>query len=268
VTGTHLAARAVARAVPVVLVDVDAAALERAGRGIEAELGPGAKALLTTVADVTAAVDAAAAASADLVIEAVTERAVVKTRALTSVCGVVAPGTPLVSCSSGIPVDELADWAGRPGDVVGAHFPHPAFGSTGVELACGKRTSPEAYQAAARLVELLRYEAIPVRDAPGGLAVRLVYPLINSAARLLEDRALRPRTVDAALRGGFGHPIGPLRAADLIGIDSLVHTLEELYTRTGDARFSPCDALIELICAGRLGRKSGRGFYRYPKPEC
>lgn len=261
VTGASLARAAVSRGLSVVLVDVDQRALDRAQAdflraGLSRQVAAGLLRTGRSVQD---------GAGAGLVIEAVTEKAVVKTKALTAACQVVAPGTALVSCSLAIPVDEIADWAGRPQDVVGAHFTHPAFPATAVEYARGPRTADAAVAALGGLARSLGLALIEVRDGPGLLGTRVCYQMINSAARALESGLGRAESIDGVLCECFGHTVGPLRAADLIGIDSLVNTLQEIYNRTGEETCNPCELLLDKVRAGELGRKSGRGFYTYDK---
>ena len=195
-----------------------------------------------------------------MVVEAVTESAVAKTRAFAQTCAVVEPGTPLASCSSAIPIEELADWSGRPFDLVGTHFPNT--GCEGVEVIRGCRTSERAVSAARGLVRALGLRPLVIGEQPGVIGARLQFPLMNAAAGLV-GRGTSAASVDAVMGGCYGHTVGPLRAADMIGIDSLVLTLEELYIRTGDEACRPSPVLLEMLQDGALGRKAGRGFYRY-----
>jgi methoxymalonate biosynthesis protein len=203
-------------------------------------------------------------AGAQIVIEAVTERLPAKIKALGSVCRAVAPGTPLVSCSSGIPVEELADWCRRPADLVGAHFTSPAHLYAAVEVSFGPRTGRPALDAVCALLTRLGRRPVPLSAAGGSVAARVLYPMINQAARIAaEQGGDAAEAVDALLGACPGQSFGPLRTADLIGIDTLVDTLEALHARTGNDRFRPCEALLAKVDGGELGRKSGRGFYGY-----
>jgi methoxymalonate biosynthesis protein len=271
VLGAGVAAVAVGHGVPVVLVDVDQDALDRARIAVRTQLRHGrALGVLPSgrpTGRLVTTLSMPDVAGASAVVEAVTERAVVKTKALAAVCRVVGRGTPLISCTSGIPVDEIADWSGRPEDVVGAHFMNPPYLIRKVELAHGPRTADETVAAVTGLLASLGREAVPVRDSSGSVAARILYPMINAAARIAAEEKTGTEEVDALMGECFRQPGGPLRTADLIGIDSLVYTLEAIYARTGDERYQPCDALLEKLHAGELGRKSGRGFYGYSDDE-
>jgi len=259
VTGAGLACIAVAKGIPVVLVDRERAALDRAEREVARAIGGGRRAderLLRTSLSV------ADGADATIVVEAVTESAVAKTRAFAQACAVFDPGTTLASCSSAIPIHELGDWSGRPFDLVGTHFPNPAFHGRAVEIARGRHTSEQALDEVRFLIAALGLSPVEVGDAPGLVGARLQYPMINAAAGLL-GLGTGAAAVDAVMSNCYGYAVGPLRAADLIGIDSLVRTLDEIYTRTGDASCRPCRVLLEMLEDGALGRKVGRGFYEY-----
>jgi methoxymalonate biosynthesis protein len=265
VMGCGFAALALGHGVPVALVDVEQRALDRARRSIAEHLYQG-RALGTLpsgvpVARLTTGRSPAVGADATAVIEAVTEQAVVKAKALSAACRVVDLQTPLMSCTASIPVDELADWAGRPEDVVGTHFMNPPHAIPTVEVVRGRRTAGYVMDAVAALFAVLDRQTVEVRDMPGFVTGRILYPMLNSAARLVGAKAASVEDVDTLLRTSLRQAAGPLRTADLIGLDSLVDSLEAIYERTGDSSCQPCDVLLEKVRAGELGRKSGRGFY-------
>lgn len=267
VMGCGVAALALGHGVPVALVDAEQRALDRSRRSIAEHLHQGR--LLGTlpagvpVARLTTGTSPAIGAEATAVIEAVTEQAVVKAKALTAACRVVDLQTPLMSCTASIPVDELADWAGRPEDVVGTHFMNPPHAIPTVEVVRGRRTAGYVMDAVADLLAVLNRQPVMVSDVPGFVTGRLLFPMLNSAARLVGAETASVEDVDALLRTSLRQAAGPLRTADLIGLDSLVDSLEAIYERTGDESFQPCDVLLEKVRAGELGRKSGRGFYDY-----
>jgi methoxymalonate biosynthesis protein len=267
VMGCGVAALALGHGVPVALVDTEQRALDRARWSIVEHLHQG-HALGTLpagvpVAELTTGTSPAIGAEATAVIEAVTEQAVVKAKALTAACRVVDLQTPLMSCTASIPVDELADWAGRPEDVVGTHFMNPPHAIPTVEVVRGRRTAGYVMDAVTDLLAVLNRQAVLVGDVPGFVTGRLLFPMLNSAARLVGAQTASVEDVDALLRTSLRQAAGPLRTADLIGLDSLVDSLEAIYERTGDESFQPCDVLLEKVRAGELGRKSGRGFYDY-----
>jgi methoxymalonate biosynthesis protein len=272
VMGTGIATLAVAHGTPVILVDSSDRALKRArddiAHGLRTAQLMGALpegVPTSTVAEATDLVAAARAQPVSAVIEAVTEDAGVKARVLAEVGAAIAAGTPLISNTSSIPIDELAEAVPRPQDLLGVHFMNPCFLIPTVELAEGRRTGAAAKQAAMRLLTALRRRVIVVRDAPGFVTSRLLHPMINDAARVVEEGTASASEVDALMQGCLGHRVGPLRTADLIGIDNLVDSLWVLHARTGDEGCRPCDLLLAKVRDGHHGRKTGRGFYLYGK---
>ncbi|WP_326686069.1 MULTISPECIES: 3-hydroxyacyl-CoA dehydrogenase family protein [unclassified Streptomyces] len=267
VMGTSITVTALGHGIPVCLVDLDDATLDRARARVAQELrhaqllgalpagrDPGA---LTTTTSFAEAADATA------VIEAVTEVLEVKRKALMRASDLVRPGTPLISNTSGFPIGELADGISRAEDLVGTHFMNPSYLITMVEFVPGPHTSERTVTAARRLLEALGRRPVTVGDTAGFVTSRLLHPMINTAARLVAEGTATARTADLLMQGCLGHPTGPLRTADLIGLDNLVDSLNTLHERTGDPSCRPCDLLVAKVAAGELGRKSGRGFYQY-----
>lgn len=268
VMGTNIATLAVGHGVPTVLVEVDTAILARAEAAIEQNLRHGR--LLGKLPDgapgeLVTSVSLEAAGDATAVVEAVTELPKTKAEVLGQVSASVACGTPVISNTSGIPIDELADWVARPDELAGAHFMNPAYLITMVEVVRGPRTSQSTMDALTALLTVLRRQAVEVRDTPGFVTSRLLHPMINHAARVVEEGAASVADVDALMQGCLGHPTGPLRTGDLIGLDNLVDSLNAMHERTGDDQFAPCELLLSKVRAGHLGRKSGCGFYDYGK---
>jgi methoxymalonate biosynthesis protein len=203
------------------------------------------------------------ASDSGLVIEAITESAELKAKALAQLAVIVRPGTPFISNTSSIPIDELADSMPCPGDLVGTHFMNPPYLIDTVELVRGPRTAERTMTAVTALLDQLGRKAAVVQDAPGFVTSRILHPMINNAARIVQAGTASVETVDALLRGCLGHRSGPLRTADLIGIDNLVDSLRVLHERTGEEGCRPCELLLAKVSEGHLGRKSGRGFYQY-----
>ena len=267
VMGVGITALALGHGLPVHLVDVDHERLERARSLIAGELRlaqlmgalppgvPEGELSTGTVLDPTA--------RATAVVEAVTESAETKTKVLAEVSALARPGTLLVTNTSSIPVDELAGAVQRPEELIGTHFMNPPYLIRTAEVIRGARTGEAALQAAVGLLAALRREAVVVRDAPGFVTSRILHPMINDAARVVQQGTATAEAVDALMQGCLGHPTGPLRTADLIGIDNLVDSLQVLYERTGDEGCRPCDLLVRLVAEGRHGRKTGSGFYDY-----
>ena len=253
--------------IPVLLVDVDtatlAAAEARIGQqlrhahllaALPADRAPGP--LTTTTADV---------AGAAAVVEAVTEHPGRKREVLAGAAAVVAPGTPLISTTSGIPIDELAGGLPHPDDLLGTHFMNPTYLIDMVELIRGPRTGEAAFATAEALLGTLGRRSVVVGDAPGFVTSRLLHAMINDAARIVEEGVATAEEVDTLMQGCLGHRTGPLRTADLIGLDNLVDSLEALHQRTGEERYRPAGSLLRKVAAGELGHKSGRGFHDYRK---
>ncbi|MFH9662507.1 3-hydroxyacyl-CoA dehydrogenase family protein [Streptomyces sp. NPDC017248] len=267
VMGVGVTALALGHGIPVLLVDTDGERLARARDDIDRELRT---AQLLGRLPATAATGALEAATTTegvgdvtAVIEAVTEVTELKAKALADVSARVRPGTPLISNTSSIPIDELAGHAERAEDVVGTHFMNPPYLIPTVEVIRGARTGDGTMAAVGALLTALARDQIVVRDAPGFVTSRLLHPMINDAARVVQEGTATAEAVDALMEGCLGHPSGPLRTADLIGIDNLVDSLRVLHQRTGDEGCRPCDLLLEKVRQGELGRKTGRGFYAY-----
>jgi methoxymalonate biosynthesis protein len=269
VMGTAIATLAIGRGFAVTLLDVDAGALERARRAVPQQLrmarlmgalprGADAGELTTT----SAISDLAGAAA---VVESVTELPRVKARVLAEASAVVAPGTLLMTNTSGIPVDELADAVARPQDLVGTHFMNPPYLIRTVEVIRGPRSGDAAMAAVLDLLEALDREGIVVGDGPGFVVNRILQRTINEAARMVQEQLATPEAVDGLFTGCLGHASGPLATADLIGLDNVVDSLRVLRDRTGDAGYEPCELLLTKVGSGDFGRKTGRGFFDHRK---
>lgn len=267
VMGTGITALALGSGVHVTLVDLDQAILARAQKAVRHQLRHasmmGALPEGRKPGELVTTRSLEAVAQADAVIEAVTEDVALKAKLLGEVSARTRPGRPLISNTSGIPIDELAESVARPQDLLGTHFMNPTYLITMVEVVHGPRTGDEALNATLELLAQMRRQSVVVADSPGFVTSRLLHPMINDAARLVAEGTAGVADVDRLMEGCLGHPTGPLRTADLIGIDNLVDALDALHDRTGDERSRPCALLREKVRAGDLGRKSGRGFYDY-----
>lgn len=269
VMGTNIAALAIGHGVPVVLVDVSDTVLARARATIAQKLRHaqlmGALPQDRPHGELTTSTSLDDAADATAVIEAVTELPETKAKVLAEVSAAVRPGTTLISNTSCIPIDEMAEWVARADELVGVHFMNPSYLIKMVEVIQGPRTGEATMEAVTRLLALLGREGLVVRDAPGFVINRLLHPLINSAAMLVQEGIASADVVDGLLEGCLGHSTGPLRTADLIGLDNLVDSLNVLHERRGDDSCQPCALLVAKVREGNLGRKTGRGFYDYGK---
>ncbi|AXB43304.1 3-hydroxyacyl-CoA dehydrogenase family protein [Amycolatopsis albispora] len=172
-------------------------------------------------------------------------------------------GAVLASVTSAIPIDRLAACTRRPAGVVGLHFMNPAPMKETVELVRGPRTGPDTLRAAGDLLAALGKTGIVVADGPGFALNRVLMPAINEAAAVVGAGTADAATVDRLFQQCLGHQLGPLRTADLIGLDTVADTLGVLAECTGEPRFTPDERLLELIAAGHLGRKTGRGFHHW-----
>lgn len=267
VMGTGIAALATGSGIPAVLVDVDAqrlaAARAEVTRQVRLAQFMGHLPAGTAIAALETTTDLARVAGSSAVIEAVTERIAAKSAALAGASAALSPGTLVVSNTSAIPIDELAQHVARPTDLVGVHFMNPPYLIRTVELIRGPRSSDAAIGAAQRLLAELGQTPVQVGDGPGFVINRILQRAVNEAARIVADGVATPAAVDAAFTGCLGHRTGPLATADLIGLDNVVDSLQVLLERTGDEGYRPCDLLLAKVKAGEYGRKTGRGFFDY-----
>lgn len=269
--GAGITTLALGHGVPVTLVDTDETALERARTRIAHQTRTaqlmGALPADTEPAELTVADSPDAATKATAVVEAITEDHDTKAALLTEIGSLTAPGTVLVTNTSSIPVDTLAGNLPRPEELAGVHFMNPPYLIRMVEVIRGPRTSAEGLARLGGLLDLLGRESVTVTDSPGFVTSRLLHPMINDAARLVQQGVADAEDVDALMTGCLGHRTGPLRTADMIGLDNLADSLKVLHERTGDERCRPCDLLLDKVAAGHHGRKSGRGFFTYDATE-
>jgi 3-hydroxybutyryl-CoA dehydrogenase len=201
--------------------------------------------------------------AAELMIEAVVEDAAIKTELFGRADGVLPPEAILASNTSSIPITSLAAATGRPDRVIGMHFFNPVPVLKLVEVIRGLETSDETAAAIVALAKELGKTPAEARDLPGFVSNRILMPFINEAAYALLEGVAEPEAIDTIATLGFAHPMGPLALADLIGLDTCVAIMEVLHDGLGDPKYAPCPLLRQYVQAGRLGRKSGRGFYEY-----
>ena len=202
-------------------------------------------------------------AGADAVIEAVFEDIDVKRRVLSAASEEVGPDALIGSNTSSLSISEMATAVKHPGRFLGIHFFNPVPVMKLVELVPGKDTAPQAIERARLLAERLGKTPVVVKESPGFIVNRLLCPMMNEAAYLVMDGVASPEDIDTAMKLGANHPIGPLALADLVGIDVLYAIMGVLHGATGDPKFRPCPLLKRMIDEGRLGRKSGQGFFKY-----
>jgi 3-hydroxybutyryl-CoA dehydrogenase len=201
--------------------------------------------------------------AADLMVEAVVEDAAVKEQIFRYADGVMPTEAVLASNTSSIPISSLAAATSRPDRVIGMHFFNPVPVLKLVEVIRGLETSDETARAITELAGDLGKTAAEANDFPGFVSNRILMPFINEAAYALLEGVAEAEAIDTIARLGFAHPLGPLALADLIGLDTCVAIMEVLHRGLGDPKYAPCPLLRQYVQAGRLGRKSGRGFYEY-----
>jgi 3-hydroxybutyryl-CoA dehydrogenase len=201
--------------------------------------------------------------AADLMIEAVVEDAGVKEELFRRADEALPPEAILASNTSSIPITTLAAATSRPEQVIGMHFFNPVPVLKLVEVIRAVQTSDETAAAIVALAEDLGKVPAEARDFPGFVSNRILMPFLNEAAYALMEGVAEPEAIDTIAKLGFAHPLGPLALADLIGLDTCVAIMEVLHEGLGDPKYAPCPLLRQYVAAGRLGRKSGRGFYEY-----
>jgi 3-hydroxybutyryl-CoA dehydrogenase len=201
--------------------------------------------------------------SADLMIEAVIEDASVKKDIFRAADAAFAEVAILASNTSSIPITSLAAVTSRPDRVIGMHFFNPVPVLRLVEVIRAVQTSDETAAAIVALAEELGKVPAQANDFPGFVSNRILMPFVNEAAYALLEGVAEAEAIDTIAKLGFAHPLGPLALADLIGLDTCVAIMEVLHEGLGDPKYAPCPLLRQYVAAGRLGRKSGRGFYEY-----
>jgi 3-hydroxybutyryl-CoA dehydrogenase len=268
--GNGIAQVCAAAGLSVAMLDVSEAAV---GRGLKTIAGSldrlvrkgtldeaGKQAVLGRIAGTTRYEDLR---SADLVIEAATERLDLKLSILKQLESLVAEETVIATNTSSISITELAAALNRPERFIGTHFfnPVPVMGL--LELIRGLQTSDQTHQAMLAFATQVGKTAVTARNSPGFVVNRILVPMINEAIFVLQEGLASAEDIDAGMKLGCNHPIGPLALADMIGLDTLLAVMEVFYDGFNESKYRPAPLLKEMVAAGWLGRKSGRGFYHY-----
>lgn len=266
--GSGIAQVAAQAGLAVHLADVNEKALEKGLKAIEKNLTRSVEKARISQEEMDEALGRIAlgteyTSDADLAIEAVIETVEVKKEVLLALNDQLAGDAIFATNTSSISITELGAFSGRPEKVIGMHFFIPVPLMELVEIIRGIETSDETYETARKLAERLGKTSVEVQDFPGFAVNRVLVPMINEAIYCVMEGVAQPEDVDAAMKLGASHPIGPLALADVIGLDTCLHVIEVLHEGFGDSKYRPCPLLKQYVAAGRLGRKSGRGFYEY-----
>jgi 3-hydroxybutyryl-CoA dehydrogenase len=206
-----------------------------------------------------------ALAAADLIIEAATENVALKIKILQQVDAIARPETIIASNTSSISITKLAEATTRPERFIGMHFFNPVPMMALVEVISGLKTSADTVNAVVAMAKVLGKTPIGVKNSAGFVVNRILCPMINEAIFTLQEGLASAEEIDAGMRLGCNHPIGPLALCDLIGLDVQLAVMEVLYNNFNDSKYRPAPLLRDMVDAGMLGRKTGRGFYNYSK---
>ena len=205
-----------------------------------------------------------AASECAIAVEAVPENAGLKKEILRGLAGELGPKAILATNTSSISVSELGAATGRAGRFVGMHFMNPVPVMALVEIVRGIETTEDTVRETCDLAKALGKTPVVVNDLPGFVSNRILMPMINEAAYTLMEGVADREAIDTVMKLGMNHPLGPLALADLIGLDVCLNIMEVLHAGFSDSKYRPCPLLRQMVAAGRLGRKTGRGFYDYP----
>jgi len=263
----HVAAKA---GFNVILLDIEAKFVDRALATISKNMDREVAKNKISESDKSAAIQkisgttsAADMAKADFIVEAVIENLDLKSKIFTEMDAIARPEVILASNTSSISITKIASKTKRPDKVIGMHFMNPVPVMTLVEIVRGLATSDETYQATKKLSETMGKTPVEVNDYPGFVSNRVLMPMINEAIFCVMEGVGTPGAIDQVMKLGMNHPIGPLALADLIGLDVCLDIMEVLHGGLGDSKYRACPLLRKMVDSGRLGRKSGRGFYEY-----
>ena len=212
---------------------------------------------------ISSSTDRASASNTDLVVEAIPEIPDLKFSTFSELDSICKQDAILASNTSSISINEIASHTSRPDRVIGMHFMNPVPIMKLIEIINGSETDPEVTAAVMEASERMGKTPLECNDSPGFVSNRILCPMINEAILTLQEGVAEPEAIDGIMKLGMNHPIGPLALADLIGLDTVLHIMGVLHEGMGDEKYAPAPLLVEMVESGRLGRKSGNGFYEY-----
>ena len=270
--GNGIAQICAAAGLSVVMVDISDAAVNRGISTVGGSLERLVKKEKMSAADreaalkrITGTTDRAKLADCDLVIEAATENEELKVKILKDLCATLSPRTLLATNTSSISITKLAAATDRPDRFIGMHFFNPVPVMALLELIRGLQTSDDTHAKAEAFAKRIGKVSITAKNSPGFAVNRILCPIINEAVFALQEGLATAEDIDAGMKLGCNHPIGPLALADMIGLDTMLSVMEVFYTGFNDPKYRPAPLLKEMVAAGYLGRKTGRGFYTYDR---
>ncbi|MEN6328336.1 MAG: 3-hydroxybutyryl-CoA dehydrogenase [Syntrophomonas sp.] len=254
----------------VVLRDIKQEFVDKGIKGIDKLLGKNVDKGKMTADDkaaimgrISGTVDMAPAADCDLVIEAAIEVMEIKKSIFKELDSLCKPSCILASNTSALSITEIAAATGRADKVIGMHFFNPVPAMKLVEVIRGADTSQETYDAIKAMSEKMGKAPVEISEAPGFVVNRLLIPMLNEGMYCVMEGVANPADVDTSMKFGAGHPMGPLALADMIGLDICLAIMNTLYKEFGDPKYRPCPLLAKMVRAGKLGRKTGEGFFKY-----
>ncbi len=270
--GNGIAQICAAAGLQVVMVDISDAAVSRGVATIGGSLDRLVKKEKMSAADrdavlgrINGTTDKAKLSSCDLVIEAATENEDLKIKILKDLCANLQPRALVATNTSSISVTRLAAVTDRPDRFIGMHFFNPVPVMQLLELIRGLQTSDDTHAKALAFAQRVGKVAVTAKNSPGFAVNRILCPMINEAIFALSEGIASAEEIDAGMKLGCNHPIGPLALADMIGLDTMLSVMEVFYTGFNDPKYRPAPLLKEMVDAGHLGRKTGQGFYNYAK---
>ena len=217
------------------------------------------------LARISTATEKEAAADADLVIEAIPEIPELKFSTFAQLDKICKPQAILASNTSSISINDIAQATNRPEKVIGMHFMNPVPVMKLVEIINGSQTENKVTEAVVKAAEKMGKIALSCNDSPGFVSNRILCPMINEAILTLQEGVAEPEAIDGIMKLGMNHPIGPLALSDLIGNDTVLHIMNVLYEGFNDEKYAPAPLLVQMVEEGKLGRKSGMGFFKYSR---